>query len=574
MNAINQRLLTCLTTSTLLGACAKSTPVPAMPIGPTAPRVVAAAPRLVVFIVVDQMPSWNFSKRSHLYQHGFARLLKDGVYIPKLELPYAMTFTAAGHTTLATGVTPTVHGVMANQWYRRDLNAEKPAEWDGTNSILTVTGTADSASTKPLETASSSALKVDGIADALKQQHPTAKAVAIGLKARAACYVAGRKPDIAVFFDPSAGGMTTSTFYGATVPAWLLSFNQTHSFHRYDQAVWLASDSALLAKETGKPDDSPGEGAEHNNGIVFPHNMATTDNAGEALVATPFGDELVIDTADAAIEAYNLGADETADLLAISLNSHDYAGHNWGQESWEVLDLALKQDVLLGRFFDRLDARVGAHNYAVVLTSDHGATPLVNTNPVPTAQRISPKVLVAAMEKAAIDSIGRKPAVVSAPWIARLTSLNVYLSSEWRGLPPGVSQRAMMAVVEAARRVPGIADAQLAEAAIRTGPSCKAPESLMAGLFCQSLVPGLAGEIYVQPAEGALISDYQTGTHHDSPTDANRFVPLLMWGDAVVADPATTDAAALPMNTQVAATLAKLLGIAPPTTADQRSFVK
>ena len=58
--------------------------------------------------------------------------------------------------------------------------------------------------------------------------------------------------------------------------------------------------------------------------------------------------------------------------------AHDYAGHFWGPESWEVLDLTLRLDAALGRLFDTLDQRFGKTGWAVVLTSDHGATPMVD----------------------------------------------------------------------------------------------------------------------------------------------------------------------------------------------------
>ena len=50
-----------------------------------------------------------------------------------------------------------------------------------------------------------------------------------------------------------------------------------------------------------------------------------------------------------------LGADDVPDLLAISFSAHDYAGHSWGPDSWEVLDLTLRLDRALGQLFD--DAR-------------------------------------------------------------------------------------------------------------------------------------------------------------------------------------------------------------------------
>src|SRR5689334_960250 len=84
---------------------------------PSRPTDTPAHPKLVVLIVVDQLPSWTFEKRKALLTHGFARLLADGVYWPRAEYPYAYTYTAPGHAALATGAPPSVTGVIGNTWY-------------------------------------------------------------------------------------------------------------------------------------------------------------------------------------------------------------------------------------------------------------------------------------------------------------------------------------------------------------------------------------------------------------------------------------------------------------------------
>ena len=89
------------------------------------------------------------------------------------------------------------------------------------------------------------------------------------------------------------------------------------------------------------------------------------------------GTDLLFDTAEAALTGERLGVDEVPDLLAISVSSHDLAGHAWGQESWERLDLLLRLDRRIGEFLDRLDRTIGSDRYAVVLTSDHGGVPMV-----------------------------------------------------------------------------------------------------------------------------------------------------------------------------------------------------
>src|SRR4029453_10587530 len=67
---------------------------------------------------------------------------------------------------------------------------------------------------------------------------------------------------------------------------------------------------------------------------------------------------------------------DITDLLAVSFSSNDRVGHAVGPDSPEVRDISIQSDRMLGQFFDLLDKKIGAGNYVVVLTADHGVAPL------------------------------------------------------------------------------------------------------------------------------------------------------------------------------------------------------
>ena len=94
-------------------------PVPARPV----------RPKLVVLLVIDQLPSWAFERDRPLFRGGFARLLRDGAYATG-ELTHANTFTASGHASIGTGAPPSVHGIVGNQWYHsfRDFDRLLPGQ--------------------------------------------------------------------------------------------------------------------------------------------------------------------------------------------------------------------------------------------------------------------------------------------------------------------------------------------------------------------------------------------------------------------------------------------------------------
>ena len=508
----------------------------------TPPRAPSSAqfpkPRLVVLIVIDQLPSWAFERDRSVFHGGFARLLREGAYVSHGELPFANTFTSPGHATIGTGAVPRTHGIIGNQWWRRDEQRDRSAEWDPEAPILPIVDL-----DKPLPVdfgASARALRVTGIADALRSATQNrARTIAIGLKARAACLIAGRHPELAVWFEAAAGGMTTSSAYAPIAPPWLVELAKSKPASRYIGQTWEPLDIIQLARQTKIADDAPGEGGLHGMGISFPHVV----HDFEELVHTPFADELVLETALAALDAMQLGADDVPDLLAISLNAHDYAGHNWGPDSWEVLDLTLRLDAALGSLFATLDRKLGKDGWAVVLTSDHGATPVVDRSPVTGAKRFSPTEI----------------AKEGGPLIAKISSNQAFMTPAWAQLPPAGQQAARTAAADAIRkRYPEIDVFDTSDVS-----HCK--EASLAGEVCRGVVEGVSGELYLAPKRGFVITEYKTGTHHDAPNPDNQHVPILVRAPGL--GPQTIRRASV---LQVAPTIAALLGVPPPQAATER----
>ncbi|MEZ4360832.1 MAG: alkaline phosphatase family protein [Kofleriaceae bacterium] len=518
-------------------------------------------PRLVVLVVIDQLPSWTFEARRASFVGGLRRLLDRGVYVARARIPYGSPLTAPGHATLSTGTSPAIHGVIGNSWYRRADGRVHDAEYDATAKIFTLPG-ADAAAGGAGSTrspgASGRAMRSPGLAEALHLgTGGRGQAVAVGLKARAACFLAGQHPDAVVFFDAEAGGMTTSSAYASEQPEWLLALAKVAPVSQWLTATWKPLDAAQLAAATGLVDAAPGEGAEYDFGVTFPHRLATSAAPIKALSATPFGDTIVLDAARVAVAWNRLGADEVPDLLAISLNSHDFAGHNWGQGSWEEVDLLARLDLQLGAFFAFLDERVGAEHYAVVLTSDHGATPLLERSRVPGARRIPPAEIVATAEQAMSDRLG------PGPWVANLSSGNLYLHEAARGIDPGRLEPALDAAAAAIRQLPGIVAAGRFEPLLGAEPGDCRRGSDVERAMCRMAAPGARGELYVAPASGSLITSYTTGTHHDAPSDDNQLVPLVIATPGV---PPRLEAAQW-TTLSIAPTVAALLGVAPPADA-------
>ncbi len=517
----------------------------------TTDRTAAKRPRLVVLVVVDQLPVWVFERDRPLFRHGFARLQREAAYAVA-ELPYANTFTAPGHATMGTGAPPSVTGIVANSWYRRAEGRERPAEYDPEVKVFTV-GPSHGEPLGPGDGASSRGLRVGGTADILRATHPTARSISISLKPRAATLMTGKRPDIAIWYEAGAGGMTTSSTFAREAPQWLKTLAREKPVARFLGQTWKPLDESLLGRTTLLPDDAPGESVVHGLDRAFPHTVSSEIKDNRALLLTPFADEAVLDTVLAAIPAYGLGADDVPDLLAISFNAHDYAGHAWGPDSWEVLDLTLRLDVLLGTLFDTLDRELGRDGWAVVLSSDHGSTPLVERARVAHSRRI-PTDEIRLVAEAALGTYGE------GPWIAAISSNNVYFTAKLAGLSVTARTAALETAAKAIAAVPGVAAAGLNE---RLDGACHQRTGLDRAI-CLSIVGGESGELYVLARQGSLISEYTSGTGHDAPFEDNRLVPVYVKAPGL--RPRVGKASTL----QIAPTISALLGVPAPEAATAR----
>ena len=89
---------------------------------------------------------------------------------------------------------------------------------------------------------------------------------------------------------------------------------------------------------------------------------------------SPLGNELILETALAAIEAMELGRDDIADLLCVGFSSNDLIGHNFGPGGVETRDVLLRTDQQIARLLETLDETVGRGRYVFLLSSDHGVS--------------------------------------------------------------------------------------------------------------------------------------------------------------------------------------------------------
>jgi hypothetical protein len=519
---VNHLVTSSLAVGLTLAGCPGSGPGPR-------PPTAEPKPRLVVLLVIDQLPQWAFvAKRPHLTA-GFDRLLREGDWHTG-QHPTPATLTSPGHALLGSGEPPAHSGILANEWWDRETERVVRSVEDPAGGLSAVR------------------MRVPGLGDSVALARSGAKAVAISLKERSAILVLGHA-GTAVWYDRKVAAFTSPR----ALP-WLDAYNRAHPISKRLQDVWTPLDPARLAQLTGIADDQPGEAGAKGFGPTFPHALGATKNPADAVFAAPLGNELVLATALAAITGEQLGGDATPDLLVLSLSAHDYAGHGWGHESWESWDMMLRLDRQLGDFLTALDKQVGPDRWAMVVTSDHGASPMPERID---GGRITPDMLRDAANRAAVAELG------PGEWIASVKYPTLFLSAAARTQPTRELGIAVKKIMFALRSFPGIQQVG------NTADFVRHCETRTGDAFaiCMMLDPERSGDVFFLPKRGWIFhdSDEPTATAHGSFQDYDREVPVIMLapGRRAHAAPATPSQSTIQM-VRISTVIANWLGVTPP----------
>ncbi|HYG19058.1 MAG TPA: alkaline phosphatase family protein, partial [Ohtaekwangia sp.] len=330
---------------------------------------IADRPKAVVGIVVDQM------RQEYLYRFyekfgdgGFRRMMNDGFMVKNGHYNYAPTYTGPGHASVYTGATPSVHGIIGNDFYdkytRRMVNCVEDGRY---KPVGNEKGNGDVSPARMQSTTITDELKI------FTQKR--ARVIGVSIKDRGAVLPAGHMADGAYWYDHNTGQFITSTFYRSDLPGWLNKFHQRKLADGYLNQDWNTLYPIEQYTASG-PDDSPYENKFKGKAKpVFPYNLRELRAANgnyDLLVNTPFANDYLTELALAAIEGEGIGSDNTTDFLTISYSTPDAIGHSMGPNSVEVEDTYLRLDKAIEGLLKTLDEKVGTGSYTVFLTADHG----------------------------------------------------------------------------------------------------------------------------------------------------------------------------------------------------------
>jgi len=492
----------------LLSACASQPPAP-------------AKPKLLVFMVVDGLPMRQvLGYRDQLQPDGFRRFLDQGAWFANAHYGHAHTVTAAGHATMLTGAYPQRSGIISNEWVDPKTRGQVYNTMDADYQYI-------GHKTAPLAGTSPRMLLAETVGDVLRGADPAAKVIGISGKDRGAILPAGHLGQAYMYMSES-GQFASSTYYMQSHPAWVQRFNAAKPADALFGKTWspLLPESAYARSV---PDGQPWQ-SNAGNGNKLPATLgAGMDGPGPRfygnILPSPYGDELTLAFARAAIEGEALGADNSPDILSVSLSSHDYVNHAFGPESRLSHDHVLQLDRHLQAFFQYLDARLGKGNYLAMLTADHGFadTPeWASTQGRDTARLPGAQLL-------AFANAGLGKRFGEGPWVTQLSAMGLLFDEALiaaRGLKSAdvyaEAKRVML-------QMPDVAAAYTPDELASQEPGTPLLEQMR-----KSWHPDRAAPVQVIMKEGRLFGTRPVGSSHGTPWAYDTHVPILAWGPAWV----------------------------------------
>lgn len=518
-------------------------------------------PKLVVFVIVDQMRADHLTRFAGVYRNGFARLIRDGAIFTNAHHDHSYTVTAAGHATLSTGAFPSRHGIVGNNWFDRVENKRVYCAEDTNAALL---GYPDE---KADEGRSPRRLLAPTFGDWLKTQSPKSKVFGVARKDRAAIYGTGLKANGAFWYNDNNGNFISSEYYYKSYPKWVEVFNQSRAVDTFYGQNWqklMPEETYFLAREDSFATEGDGKNT------AFPHTFTSASGSPDKryfskLENSPFIEKLVFDFSRTLIENEHLGEDDAPDVLVIGNSAADGIGHDYGPLSQESMDYFLRLDGYLGDFFSFLDEKIGKENYLFVLSSDHGVLPL----PEELARRGFESKRIAGQEAQTVlqdalnqlsQELGVTGQIVTGIQNSALF-VNYQIAAEKNISPAELDKR----LIEKLTAISFIEDVFTKDELASVNSNGRPYQDR----FRHSYHPDRSGDLFFRLKQYYLIHGAR-GTSHGSPYNYDTHVPLVFAGSGIQNMQDNTKV----RTVDAAPTIAEILGITPPGEIDGKSLLE
>jgi hypothetical protein len=297
------------------------------------------SPSLVVTVSIDG-GGWNLLRRWPRAWPNLAALMRLGTSIEPATVGSSPSITPAAHTNMSTGAFPRTHGVSAiairgpggviqGAFRKSQTKSQPPVDPDLNLRLSTLA--------EDWDLATGNRAKVGLLASGN---------YVLGLIGRGAKLRGGDR-DIAGFLIWNGKWETDGRFY--RLPSYVNSLRDA-----------LRDGIDELDAADGRADRR-----------WLGHDLDRT-----SVLTTPAMASYERRVAQSVIANEGFGRDDVTDLLYLHYKSPDHVGHKWNMISREARAVLASVDAAVGSLKQWLDTEIGAGRYVMVVTADHGQTPL------------------------------------------------------------------------------------------------------------------------------------------------------------------------------------------------------
>jgi predicted AlkP superfamily pyrophosphatase or phosphodiesterase len=477
--------------------------------------------RLVVVLVADMFRADYLARYAADFgAGGFKRLLGSGaVWLGKYG--QQNTYTAVGHAQIVSGAYPYVNGIMQNKFFNWQRKQVESMLYDPAAKLL-------GSETSPEDETSPRNLVGSTVGDELMLASPGSKVVAAAIKDRGAILLGGHLGK-AYFMNDATGEMSSSTYYGDSLPAWVQAFNARKLAAAVLGKTW---ERLLPADRYSEADDYRLEFDGKGLGRVFPHKLTAKGNPlgadyYSAFSHTPYAVDYTFAFANAALDGEQLGKRGVTDMLEISITPTDIAGHAFGPFSQELHDMVARLDRNIAAFLSDLDRRFKAGEVLVVFTADHGAVPIPEWSDEHKLAGV--RIKKATIKKQVESALSARYGAGS--WVIALEDPSVYLNRDLiaqKKVDPAEVERV---AGEAILGLPGFL-AYYTRTQLQNG---WIPPTRVAQTVARAFSTARSGDVITVTAPFSFWGKYAEkdwGTTHGSPFRYDTDVPLILMGKA------------------------------------------
>lgn len=470
---------------------------------------VAQSPKLVINIVASTMRAGDIDRYGdNFFYGGLKRLADGGVHYTAAYHDYALTSTATGLATFATGAQPAVHSVIGQRW------------WNYLDSSLVELIADRKASPVEFSTGSGGysahRLSAPTMGDMLLSVSPRSKQYTIAIDALSAIVMNG-KAGIPFWMESNQTHWTTSSAYVAQLPAWVKSYNSEDQNRQYMTKRWtpLHKSSLYHNLEVAILEGISGKETK----LVSEVDLTLNDTDYGRMCYTPAGNTAILQFAAHLIAKEGLGSDSATDILNISLDTSRYIAETYGPESMEYEDMLYRLDKDIAEFLNTVYQHATPSDIVVVFSAAHGTSPSYN----PVGKEPIERFNIRQMEVIVNAFLGARYG--SEDYILGFANNSIYLNHQLI-----LSKRLSL---ESIREE--VATFLLQLRGVRTALSASALRNTSfaegrSRLIQQSFYATRSGDVIIDLIPGWTIEDGERRSSADGGYNYDRHVPLIIYG--------------------------------------------